>query len=221
MAAETHALLICGAGGHGRVVADVARAAGARVVGFIDRDAAKVGQRVAGTDVDIALSEADLSKCIATDGPLPCGATAIGLGIGDNRARANCRTRLASVNLPPLVHPSAVVSPSAVVNAGAVIMPGVVINAGAVIGAGAIVNTGAIVEHDCVIGEDAHVSPGAILAGGVTVGRGAWIGAGATVIPQVRVGEWAVVGAGAVVIRDVTDSTTVVGNPARPLTRKH
>jgi sugar O-acyltransferase (sialic acid O-acetyltransferase NeuD family) len=217
MAAENHAVLIWGAGGHGRVVADVVAATGAKVVGFVDGDRSKVGVLVAGTDAAVVATEAEFGARLAGGQFLPCGATAVALGLGDNRLRSNCRTKLTSSTLPALVHPSAVVSPSAVVGPGVVIMAGVVINAGAVIGAGAIVNTRAIVEHDCIVGDDAHLSPGSVLTGAVTVGRGAWVGAGATVIPAVQIGEWAVVGAGAVVIRNVPASTTVVGNPARVL----
>jgi UDP-perosamine 4-acetyltransferase len=219
MPPHTHALLVWGAGGHGTVVADLAAAVGARVVGFIDGDPRKIGVVVAGTGAAVVATEADLAAHLDAGKPLPRGATAVALGVGDNRARSACRARLNGVALPPLVHPSAVVSPSAVFGAGAVVMAGAVINARAVIGAGAIVNSAAVIEHDCSIGEDAHVSPGAILAGGALVGRGAWIGAGATIIPTVSVGEWAVVGAGAVVIRDVAGSATVVGNPARPIAR--
>lgn len=51
------------------------------------------------------------------------------------------------------------------------------------------------------------------------IGRGASIGAGAVILPGVEIGEGATIGAGAVVIRDVGAGETVVGNPARPLSR--
>lgn len=213
---DSHLILVWGAGGHGRVVADVARAAGSKVLGYIDRDPARTGAPVDGA-VGVVLAEADLLAGLSDQRPLAHGATAIALGIGDNRRRAACRAALSPGLLPPLVHPSAIVSPSATIGAGAVVMPACVINAGADIGAGTIVNTAAVVEHDCVVGPDTHISPGAVLAGGVRVGQGAWIGAGATVIPGVRIGDWAVVGAGATVVRDVQSAVTVVGTPAKPI----
>ncbi len=49
------------------------------------------------------------------------------------------------------------------------------------------------------------------------VERGATVGSGATVLGGVRIGAGATVGAGAVVTKDVAPGTTVVGNPARPI----
>lgn len=46
---------------------------------------------------------------------------------------------------------------------------------------------------------------------------GASVGSGATILGGVRIGRGATVGAGAVVTRDVAPATTVVGNPARPI----
>ena len=53
----------------------------------------------------------------------------------------------------------------------------------------------------------------------VTIGDGVWIGGGAIILPGVTIGRDAVIGAGAVVTRDVAAGATVVGNPARPITR--
>ncbi len=54
----------------------------------------------------------------------------------------------------------------------------------------------------------------------IAIGDNAWIGGGAIVCPGVTIGADAVVGAGSVVTRDVPAGATVVGNPARPLSRR-
>lgn len=220
MTLQSDVLLVWGAGGHGRVVADLILAGGGRVAGFIDRDSTRLGHAVAGADGRIVMAEAEWVERLRRDAPLPDGAAGVALGVGDNRARAACRAALGGVRLPALVHPRAVVSRFAELGRGAVVMAGAVVNAGAVVGAGAVVNSGAIVEHDCVVGDDAHVSPGAVLTGAVRIGRGAWVGAGATVTNGVMVGEWSVVGAGAVAIGDVAAGATVVGVPAKLLRRR-
>lgn len=213
MAPRAERLLIVGGGGHGKVVADMARACGHEVVGFADVDASKLGKVVEPGGARVLLTQAELLA--ATEDTLPFGATAIALAVGNNRARLVLSGSLDARSLPALVHPSAIVSPSAAIGAGTVVLPAAVVNAAARIGAAVIVNTAAVVEHDCVLGDGVHVSPGAVLAGGVTVGARGWIGAGATVIPGVRIGEDVVVGAGAVVTRDVPEGVTVVGVPAR------
>lgn len=211
-------VLVWGAGGHGRVVADVVRAAGGTVSGFVDRDAARVGRPAAPGAPPVLLSEADLLRLLA-DGQADGAWDALALGIGDNRARLRAFAAAAGGPWPVVAHPSAVLSPSAGLQAGTVVMPLAALNADARVGRAVIVNTGAVVEHDCVVGDGAHLSPRCVLAGGARVGEGAWVGAGATVLPGVSVGPWAVVGAGAVVVRDVPGGTVVAGVPARPLLR--
>jgi UDP-perosamine 4-acetyltransferase len=211
-------LLIWGGGGHGKVVADLVRAVGGIVIGFVDAAPEKLGQPVEPGGGYVVLAQDDLIARVK-GGALPDGVDAVALAVGHNATRLACLGVLNGFATSALVHPSAVVSPSAQLGRGTVVFPAAVVNAAARIGDAAIINSGAIVEHDCVVGDGAHVSPGAVLTGGVSVGARSWIGAGATVVPGVRIGADVVVGAGAVVLRDVPDGATVAGVPARPLAR--
>jgi sugar O-acyltransferase (sialic acid O-acetyltransferase NeuD family) len=207
--------LVWGAGGHGLVVADVIRAAGGDVVGYVDGDPAKLGHAIEPGGARVLLSEEALVAG-ASEALRRYGADCLALGIGRNAARERALRRIASpADAPPLLHPASVVSASARVGLATLIGARAVVNAAAAVGAGVIVNTGAIVEHECEVADAVHLSPGSVLCGGVRVGARAWIGAGAVVTQGVEIGADAVVGAGAIVIRDVPAGSTVVGNPAR------
>ena len=217
MAIRADRLLIWGAGGHGKVVADLARSCGIDVVGLVDRDPAKQGRVVEPGGARVVVSEAQLTELRLAGTALPEGATAVVIAVGDNEARQQAAASVGEWLSEALVHPVAVVSPSAALGPGTVVFATVVVNAGATVGAGAILNSGAIVEHDCMVGEFTHISPGAVLAGGATVGNGTWVGAGAVILEGRKVGPRCLVGAGAVVVKDVPADTIVAGVPARRL----
>jgi sugar O-acyltransferase (sialic acid O-acetyltransferase NeuD family) len=200
-------LVVYGAGGHGRVVADAAAAAGFEVLGFLD-DALPPGREVLGWRV-----LGDMAWLAGQPG------LSVAHGIGENATRERV-ARVADqdgISFTTVVHPSAVVSPHARVGVGTVVMALAALNPGCTVGVGAIVNTGAIVEHDVVVGDFAHVASNAGLAGGARLGRLALLGSGATVLPGRTVGEEGIVGAGAVVIDDVPSGVVVAGVPARRL----
>lgn len=208
-------LWIIGAGGHSKVLADLARACHYTLVGAVELGADRLGQLAEPGGVRIRATQAEFLAHVALHGALPDDADAVVVAVGDNRARLALHRALASVQRPALVHPQAIVSPSCELGSGTVVFAGAVLQAAAVVGEAAIVNTRAVVEHDCRLGDGVHVSPGAVLCGGVSVDAGAWIGAGSTIIPGVRVGAGATVGAGAVILDDVPAGATVVGNPGR------
>jgi sugar O-acyltransferase (sialic acid O-acetyltransferase NeuD family) len=134
--------------------------------------------------------------------------------------RATCEKLLArNASLPVIAHPAATISATATIGAGAIISAGVVVQQDARIGRFCILHTSCSIDHDNIVGDFVSVSSGAHTAGGVSVDDGAFIGLGALVINGVTIGSGATVGAGAVVLRNVAAGVTVVGNPAKPLTR--
>jgi sugar O-acyltransferase (sialic acid O-acetyltransferase NeuD family) len=205
-------LAILGAGGHGKVVADCAAAAGWTDIGFFD-DAIPVGTLVAARWPVLGASTELLARAREFGGTI--------IAVGDNRTRLEWHESLAAAGakFATVVHPSAIVSADVTIGDGTVLVAGAIINIGTNIGKSAIVNTGATIDHDCLLGDGVHVSPGANLAGGVSVGTGSWIGIGAAVIGKIDIGNYVRVGAGAVVIKSVANGLTVVGNPARSIER--
>lgn len=208
--------VVWGAGGHGRVVADLIRAVGGHVTAWITAHPEDDDARRAGADGTPVIAAAQWTKWRATT--LASGRScSVVPAVGRNAVRHELVATLGDLLADAIVHPTAVVSRSAVLGPGTVVMPQAVINAGAVLGQGVIVNTAAIVEHDCRLGDAVHLSPGAVLAGGVTVFARAWIGAAAVVLQGRCISEDVTVGAGAVVIDNVPAGMTVAGNPARRL----
>lgn len=197
-------LLILGAGGHGRAVADLATECDWSVAGFTDRSP---GPGVLGEDGDVAA----LARSAKIDGAV--------VGVGNTalaqRARLFALLKSAGIEAPSLVHPRAVVSRSSVIGEGSVVFPGGVLGAHVTVGANAVIYSGVVIEHECRIGDHAYISPGAVLSGAVTVEAGAFVGTGAVLLPGITVGAGATVAAGAVVTRDVEAGVTVLGVPAR------
>ena len=204
--------IVYGAGGHGKVVADMLLAnCQSGFWGFVDDRADSAGTRVLGFPV---LGNAEWLSHVASMERI-----CVALGVGENRVRRKLAERCVAqgCEILTLVHPRAVISPSAALGAGSVVMAGAVVNPCARVGKGGIVNTGAVVEHDVVVEDYVHLSPNASLGGNARVGEGSHIGLGATVLPGVTVGSFVTVGAGAVVTRNTPDKVVLVGIPARVL----
>lgn len=196
-------MIIIGASGHGKVVADIAKQNGYHDIVFLDDDVSKTecaGYPVIGRVNDASYIEGD--KIVA---------------IGDEKIREQLQKNL---ELCVLVHPNAVIGSGVKIGQGTVVMAGAVINADTVIGQGCIVNTSSSIDHDCIIEDYVHVSVGAHLCGTVFAGKSTWIGAGATISNNVKVCSGCVIGAGTVVINDINISGTYVGVPAKLLKRK-
>ena len=96
-------------------------------------------------------------------------------------------------------------------------MAGAVINCGTKIRTHCIINTGATLDHDNKISDFVHISPGVHLAGAVSVGEKSWMGVGSCCVNNISVGAEIVVGAGSVVVKDLLESGTYVGIPAKKI----
>ena len=201
-------LLIIGASGHGKVVADVALKMNKwEYIAFLDQDE----NIKSSLDIDVIDRSENAFKYIKDYD--------IFVAIGNNVTREKVLEELASLgaSVPVLIHSSAVLGKLVEVGIGTVIMAGAVINCCTKIGRGCIINTGATIDHDNKIGDYVHISPGANLAGTVSVGKGTWIGIGSAVINNIAITGNCIIGAGAVVTRDITEPGTYVGVPARKI----
>lgn len=198
-------LLILGAGGHGRVIADSARKAGYSEIAFLD-DAPSQGldAPVMGDFQDAERYSADWALFVA---------------VGNQKLRERLFRHLEEIGavLPAIIDSSAVIGSNVAIGSGSVVMPGAVINNGTRIGCGCIVNTGATVDHDNILEDFVHLSPGVHLAGTVHIGPRSWLGVGCAVVNNCLLTADCIIGAGAVVCHNITEPGTYVGVPARKI----
>ena len=198
-------LVIIGAGGHGRVIADIAQKLGVyKAISFLDDGEAKetMGLPIVGktSDVEKYVDIADIF-----------------VAIGNSKVRRDFTECLLTLgaNIPTLVHPSAIIGACVEIGVGSAIMAGTVINPCSKLGKGVILNTCSSIDHDCVIGDYRHIAVGVHVAGTVSLGDNVWLGAGATIKNNTIVCGNCIIGAGAVVVKDIMESGTYIGVPAK------
>ncbi len=194
------AVIIYGAGGHGKALLDLVRILGTyKAAGFID-DGVSPGEGIMG--VPVLGGGEKLPELYAQGVRFAINAVG-GIGVVSVRMKVFRRIAEAGFVCPPVVHPTAFVEAGAIVSPGVQVFPHAYLGSEVRVGFGSIVNTGAIVSHDCILGDYVNISPGAILAGEVQVGDGALVGMGVTVNLGVEIGAGARIGNGATVKSDV------------------
>jgi len=197
-------VIILGAGGHAKVVAEALRLSGAKILGFVtpDLDSGKefYGSTILGDDAvifDYLIEEVDLVNGV---GALP-GQTL--------RWELASKMREKGYHFKTVVHPKAVVASSVVLEEGVQVMAGVVIQPGTSIGRDSIINSGVIIDHDCVISENCHLAPGVVCSGAISIGGNTHIGTGASIIQGINVGGKSVIAAGTIIYKNVPLGTLV------------
>lgn len=200
-------ILLWGAGGHARTLAELIRGGQhtLRLAGVVDDGDNPPGDvsgiPMLGTSRDLeALRERGFRYA------------ALGIGaVTNNAARVPLFERLvaAGFELPSWIHKDASVEQSVVMGRANQIFAGSVVGSHVVLHDNVIVNSGAVISHDCEIGSHSHITPGAILAGAVTVGRNTVIGMGATIYIGVTIGDDVVIANGQAVMGDVASGTIV------------
>lgn len=199
-------VVIIGASGHGKVIADIIVNSGDKVLGFLDDADDVQGKKIIGFPV--------LGKIADYDNYRDCEFV---IAIGNPYIREKIAIEL-PVRWYTAIHPTAVISSLDVeIGEGTVIMANSVVNPSARIGKHCIINTGAIVEHDNILEDYVHLSPNVTLAGIVKVGKSTHIGAGSCTKQVINIASDCVIGAGSVIVKDITESGTYVGVPARKI----
>ena len=207
-----HDLVVYGAGGLGREVAEIVRRINDRhriwnFLGFLD-DREPVG---AERERGVVLG----GLGFATDFGRPLDVV---LAVANPSAKKKIYEALKPlpyVHFPHVIDRDVNLSPQAHLEEGVVISHFCSISVSVTLGKCVFLNTGSHVGHDTVLGDFCSVMPNVNLSGDVTVGPETLIGAGVSILQGMKIGERATVGMGAVVLGGVSDACTVLGNPAR------
>lgn len=203
-------LVIIGAGGHARVVADTVIAMGISLKGIIDIEYHGQKEEIMGCPVLGGLEFIE---------QLEPAEAALAIAVGDNTQRSHYYTlfKQKGFSFPPLIHPTAVVSKFSYISDGTFINAGAIINSGAKIGQNCIINSGSIIEHEVSLGMHCHICPGVKIGGRVVVGDNSFIGIGTSIIDYIKVGSNVIVGAGSVIIKNIEPSCSYAGVPGKKI----
>jgi UDP-perosamine 4-acetyltransferase len=198
-------VIILGAGGHAKVLADALKLSGREILGFVtpDTDVGMnyCGKKVLGDDSIIEQYSADEIELVNGIGALPTK---------NLRWLLADKMRKQGYKFAIVIHPDAIITADVDLLEGTQIMAGVVIQSGTKIGQDTIINTGALIDHDCQIGNQCHIAPGVIFSGGINIGSNTHLGTGAIVIQNISIGENCVISAGSIVYKDISDGAKII-----------
>lgn len=206
----TKKLIIIGAGGHGKVLADIASLMGHwKEVLFVDdspQEAELIGYPIIGT-TQIVLEYKGIADFF------------IAIGNNEDREKIFRQVEGEKLSIATLIHPNAIIGRNVSIGRGTAIMGGAVINPSTVIEEGVIINTGSTIDHDSVVGRFTHISPGVNVAGAVKIGERCWIGIGSTIVNNLEICNNVTIGAASLVLRDILVSGVYVGNKLRRINK--
>lgn len=200
-------VIIIGAGGHSKVIADIILKNNDNLIGFLDDNI---------PDETNVIGKYKVIGKIKEGIELYCKDNSIKfiIAIGDNYIREDISKKY-SLKYYNAIHPTASIGLDVKIGEGTVVMANASINSNANIGKHCIINTGSIVEHDNIINDFVHLSPKVALGGNVKIGERTHIGIGATIRNNISINCNVVVGAGAVVVSNIQEEGTYIGVPAK------
>lgn len=206
-------VVIIGAGGHAKVIADIIQKSEDIVYGFLD-DNFKKGTIILNNENLKVIG--DLNSRFTL--PITQPELEFVIAIGDNNRRKEiAETKIPNIKYYTAIHPSANIALDVSIGDGTVVMANACINASTKIGKHCIINTASVIEHDNLINNYVHISPNATLCGTVKVGECTHVGAGVTIKNNTNITDNCIIGAGAIVVNDINEKGTYVGVPAKKI----
>jgi sugar O-acyltransferase (sialic acid O-acetyltransferase NeuD family) len=211
--ADGRDFVLWGSAGHARVLADIIRGQGGRLVALVDNNPAAT---TIADGIPLLHGEGGLREWLHGRSASGLQAlVAIGGGHGADRLQLQRLLSGLGFGIPSLRHASAVVAPDAVVGAGSQLLASSILAAGAAIGEACILNHKVSVDHETRLGAGVHLAPGVTVCGCTEIGDQVFVGAGACILPRLRIGSNTIVGAGSLVTCDLPAGVVAFGHPAR------
>lgn len=202
-------VVIIGAGGHAKVIADIIEKSKDILLGFLDDNVEKGKKVICNYSVLGQIGECFRLK--EEDESIE-----FIIGIGNNKRRKEISKKY-ELKYYTAIHPSAQIGLNVNIAEGTAIMANACINSSTQVGKHCIINSGAIIEHDNIIENYVHISPNVSLGGTVKIGENTHVGIGAVVKNNITICENSKIGAGAVVVKNIEEDGTYVGVPAKKI----
>ena len=206
-------LIIIGAGDFGREAMWVAERMNKEspawnILGFVDDG--KVGEMVDGYPV---LGNVDWLCAYKHEVCVTCA-------VANGKVKESIWKRLdgcAHIQSASLIDPVAIIGKNCVIGDGCIICAGTVLTVNVSLGKSCIINLNCTIGHDSVLMDYCTVHPGSNISGKVTVGKRVLMGTGTRITQGLQIAQDTMLGAGAVIVKDITESGTYVGVPARKI----
>lgn len=139
--------------------------------------------------------------------------------VGNAQIRKKIIDKLANggIRFATLIDPSVILSKRVSIGEGTIICAGTIATVDISIGKHVIINLDCTLGHDDVIEDYVTIYPSVNVSGNVSVGECCELGTGTQIIQGKVIASDAIIGAGTVVVKDVRDSGTYVGCPAKKI----
>jgi sugar O-acyltransferase (sialic acid O-acetyltransferase NeuD family) len=194
-------IAIIGAGGHGKVVGEIALLNDYETIDFFDDRKNYIKEYPFNISGTLDHLKKDLKNY-----------DSFFIAIGQNQIRSDIFEwfKKKKLNIVSLIHPKSTISKLSTIDVGTCVMANATVNPGTIVKEGVIINTSASVDHDCVVEDFAHISPNCSLSGNIRIGKFSHLGTGTSVHPGIHIGNKVKTAVGSKVFKDILDDTVYI-----------
>jgi sugar O-acyltransferase (sialic acid O-acetyltransferase NeuD family) len=140
------------------------------------------------------------------------------IAIGDSKKRYQVFTKLNSnIKYFKFIHSSGkiLLEDSVSIGEGSIICAGSIITCDVTLGNHTHLNLNTTIGHDTVVGDFFTTAPGVNISGNCQVGNRVYVGTNACIKEKISICDDVIIGMGACVVKDIKESGTYIGIPAK------